>query len=77
VIFDHKSIPSYLHVLFRGTYWARFWSLRLKEEDCLVMKNLQQWRSSPPMVGGSPLELVFSDFSLFSFMAQYFVFLIA
>jgi hypothetical protein len=37
MIFDHKPIPSYLQALFRGTYWVRFWSLRLKE-DRLVMK---------------------------------------
>jgi hypothetical protein len=29
------------------------------------------------MVGGSPIELVSSDFRLFSFMVQYFMFLIA
>jgi hypothetical protein len=33
IIFDKAATPSYLQVIFRGTYWTRSWSLLQKEED--------------------------------------------
>jgi hypothetical protein len=33
IIFDKAAAPSYLQVIFRGTYWIRSWSLLQKEED--------------------------------------------
>ncbi|CAN6182020.1 unnamed protein product [Urochloa humidicola] len=33
VVFDKGLVPSYLQVLFRGTYWTRFWSLLQKVDD--------------------------------------------
>lgn len=30
--------PSYLQVIFRGTYWTKSWSLLQKEEDRQKMK---------------------------------------
>jgi hypothetical protein len=27
IIFDKATTPSYLQVIFKGTYWIRFWSL--------------------------------------------------
>ena len=38
VVFDNILIPSFLQVIFRGTFWARFWTLLLKEEDRPMMK---------------------------------------
>ena len=38
VLYNHP-IPSFLQVIFRGTYWVRFWTLLLKEEDRPVMKT--------------------------------------
>ena len=39
VVFDNHPTPSFLQVIFRGTYWARFWTLLLKEDDRPVMKT--------------------------------------
>ena len=38
IVFDKILAPSYLQVIFRGTYWARSWSLLQKEEDRHSMK---------------------------------------
>jgi hypothetical protein len=39
VVFDKSPIKSYMQVLFRGTYWCRFWALLQKrEEDANEMK---------------------------------------
>ena len=38
IVFDKVLAPSYLQVIFRGTYWIRFWSLLQKEEDRQMMK---------------------------------------
>jgi hypothetical protein len=38
VVFDKITVPSYLQVIFRGTYWIRFWSLLQREEDSQTMK---------------------------------------
>jgi len=38
IIFDKAAAPSYLQVVFRGTYWTRSWSLLQKEEDRQIMK---------------------------------------
>jgi hypothetical protein len=38
IIFDKTAAPSYLQVIFRGTYWIRSWFLLQKEEDCQFMK---------------------------------------
>jgi len=37
VVFDKILAPSYLQVIFRGTYWIRFWSLLHQEEDRQIM----------------------------------------
>jgi hypothetical protein len=37
-VFNKVLAPSYLQVIFRGTYWIRFWSLLQKEEDRQMMK---------------------------------------
>jgi hypothetical protein len=33
IVFNKAAAPSYLQVIFRGTYWTRYWSLLQKEED--------------------------------------------
>ena len=33
IVFDKAIAPSYLQVIFKATYWTRFWSLLQKEED--------------------------------------------
>jgi hypothetical protein len=33
VVFNKTTAPSYLQVIFRRTYWTRFWTLLQKEED--------------------------------------------
>jgi len=33
IVFDKAIAPSYLQVIFKTTYWTRFWSLLQKEED--------------------------------------------
>jgi len=38
IVFDKILAPSYLQVIFRGTYWTRSWSLLQKEEDRHSMK---------------------------------------
>ncbi|WVZ96112.1 hypothetical protein U9M48_041791, partial [Paspalum notatum var. saurae] len=38
VIFDKKRFHSYLQVIFKATYWARFWSLLQKANDKPFMK---------------------------------------
>jgi hypothetical protein len=38
IVFDKAAAPSYLQVIFRGTYWIRSWSLLQKEEDRQFMK---------------------------------------
>jgi len=38
IVFDKVLAPSYLQVIFKGTYWIRFWSLLQKEEDRQMMK---------------------------------------
>jgi hypothetical protein len=38
IVFDKVLVPSSLQVLFRGTYWTRFWSMLQKEEDQPLMK---------------------------------------
>ena len=38
-IFDRKRLYSYLQVIFRGTYWIRFWSLLQKEDG----RNHLKW----------------------------------
>jgi hypothetical protein len=30
--FNNKQIPSIMHVIFRGTYWFRFWRLVQEEK---------------------------------------------
>ena len=37
IMFDKALAPSYLHVIFKGTYWTRYWSLIQKEEDCHLL----------------------------------------
>ena len=39
IIFNNMLIPSFLQVLFRGTYLARFWSMRLQEEGRHMLKT--------------------------------------
>lgn len=40
VVFDKNPIQTYLQVLFRGTYWCRFWGLLQKrEEDTIRIKD--------------------------------------
>jgi hypothetical protein len=39
VVFNGSNFNSYLQVIFRGTYWARQWSLLLKEDERDVMKE--------------------------------------
>ena len=36
VVFDKKPIITYLQVLFRGTYWCRFWGLLQRREEDIV-----------------------------------------
>jgi hypothetical protein len=38
IIFDKAVAPSYLQVIFRGTYWTRSWCLLQKEEDRQLMR---------------------------------------
>jgi hypothetical protein len=38
IIFDKAAAPSYLQVIFSGTYWIRSWSLLQKKEDRQFMK---------------------------------------
>ena len=38
IIFDKAAAPSYLQIIFRGTYWIRSWSQLQKEEDRQMMK---------------------------------------
>jgi hypothetical protein len=38
IIFDKAATPSYLQVIFKGTYWIRSWSILQKENDCQFMK---------------------------------------
>jgi len=38
IAFDKTIAPSYLQVIFRGTYWTRSWSLLQKEEDRHLIK---------------------------------------
>jgi hypothetical protein len=33
VVFDKIIAPSYLQVIFKGTYWTRSWTLLQKEEE--------------------------------------------
>ena len=33
IVFDKAIALSYLQVIFKATYWIRFWSLLQKEED--------------------------------------------
>jgi hypothetical protein len=37
LVFDKILALSYLHVIFRGTYWIRFWTLLQKEEYRQIM----------------------------------------
>jgi hypothetical protein len=37
-VFDKVIAQSYLQVIFKATYWTRFWSLLQKEEDRLSVK---------------------------------------
>ncbi len=39
VVFNGSNFNSYLQVIFRGMYWARQWSLLLKEDGRDVMKE--------------------------------------
>jgi hypothetical protein len=39
VVFNGSNAYSFLQVIFRGTYWARLWSLLLKEEDGTLVKE--------------------------------------
>jgi hypothetical protein len=45
VVFDKTTTPSYLQVIFKGTYWTRFWTLLQKEdrqfikEDCRTIET--------------------------------------
>jgi hypothetical protein len=38
VVFDKAIAPFYLQVIFKGTYWIRYWTLLQKEEDRQFMK---------------------------------------
>ena len=38
IVFDKALAPSYLQVIFKGTYWTRYQSLLQKEEDRQMMK---------------------------------------
>ena len=38
IVFDKVLAPSYLQIIFRGTYWIRSWSQLQKEEDRQMMK---------------------------------------
>jgi hypothetical protein len=40
LVFNNVSIFIYLQVLFRGTYWLRFWAqLQKNEDDGVLIKN--------------------------------------
>jgi len=40
IVFDKGICKTYMQVLFRGTYWCRFWALLQKrEEDATMMKT--------------------------------------
>jgi hypothetical protein len=40
VVFDKTPIKTYMQVLYRGTYWCRFWALLQKrEEDAKDIKD--------------------------------------
>ena len=36
IVFDKVLAPSYLQVIFRGTYWIRSWSLLQKEDRQMI-----------------------------------------
>jgi hypothetical protein len=37
IVFDKDVAQSYLQVIFKGTYWIRYWSLLQKKEDRPMM----------------------------------------
>lgn len=39
MVFNGSCAYSFMQVIFRGTHWARLWSLLLKEEDGNMLKN--------------------------------------
>ena len=74
ITFNCARVSSSLQVLFRGTYWIRFWALLQKEEErplvlegCRTLSVLP-WKSSLRMDGLSLIGLPMSKFfSLFYF----------
>jgi hypothetical protein len=42
VVFNHKPISSIMQIIFRGTYWLRFWRLLQKEESHQQVLNVCQ-----------------------------------
>jgi hypothetical protein len=48
VVFDKSPMKTFMQVIYRGTYWFRFWSQMQKAEDdkelikttCLKMENV-------------------------------------
>jgi len=43
IVFHRSNSNSYIQVIFRGTYWARFWSL-LSEEEAMADLRENCWR---------------------------------
>ena len=39
VVFSRKIFNSFLQVIFRGTYWIKFWSQFSKAEESFFLKN--------------------------------------
>jgi hypothetical protein len=39
IIFNKKSISSYMQVMFRTTYWTRTWASFQKEEGQVILQN--------------------------------------
>jgi hypothetical protein len=39
VVFDKTTTPSYLQVIFKGTYWTRFWTLLQKEDRQFIKEG--------------------------------------
>jgi hypothetical protein len=52
VVFNHNHIPSIIQVIFRGTYWFRFWRLLQKEETQQQILNVCQSR----VMGGGLIQ---------------------
>lgn len=40
VVFDKAQVSSVMQVIFRGTYWFRFWSLLQREEDHPILQDM-------------------------------------